>query len=167
MWIDRLGFWRNLWLSMTTAARPTWAPAKGGNEQGGARIFGPSQKYSSRDIAAHTTLKRRFIVFLFSFSNILLCMSRLHSLSIGGFDILIHTVGLVSYGSYRCNTGYATFSWLTNIVGYLFISTIRLVLKIIVMFGIISSIWLWSEVFFQGYRRSHYSQAKVHFFVKI
>ncbi|KAG5598004.1 hypothetical protein H5410_039236, partial [Solanum commersonii] len=46
-------------LSMTTAARPTWAPAKGGNEQGGTRIFGPSQKYSSRDIAAHTTLKPR------------------------------------------------------------------------------------------------------------
>jgi protein CWC15 len=44
---------------MTTAARPTWAPAKGGNEQGGTRIFGPSQKYSSRDIAAHTTLKPR------------------------------------------------------------------------------------------------------------
>ncbi|KAL5713020.1 hypothetical protein ACHQM5_015137 [Ranunculus cassubicifolius] len=44
---------------MTTAARPTWAPAKGGNEQGGARIFGPSQKYSSRDMAAHTTLKPR------------------------------------------------------------------------------------------------------------
>ncbi|KAM5578028.1 hypothetical protein ABKV19_008377 [Rosa sericea] len=42
---------------MTTAARPTWAPAKGGNEQGGTRIFGPSQKYSSRDIASHTTLK--------------------------------------------------------------------------------------------------------------
>ncbi|CAK9321762.1 unnamed protein product [Citrullus colocynthis] len=46
-------------LEMTTAARPTWAPAKGGNEQGGTRIFGPSQKYSSRDIASHTTLKPR------------------------------------------------------------------------------------------------------------
>uniref|UniRef100_A0A1D1XRI4 Protein CWC15 n=1 Tax=Anthurium amnicola TaxID=1678845 RepID=A0A1D1XRI4_9ARAE len=44
---------------MTTAARPTWAPAKGGNEQGGTRIFGPSQKYSSRDLASHTTLKHR------------------------------------------------------------------------------------------------------------
>ncbi|KAB5521252.1 hypothetical protein DKX38_025571 [Salix brachista] len=44
---------------MTTAARPTWAPAKGGNEQGGTRIFGPSQKFSSRDLAAHTTLKPR------------------------------------------------------------------------------------------------------------
>lgn len=44
---------------MTTAARPTWAPAKGGNEQGGTRIFGPSQKYSSRDLAAHTALKPR------------------------------------------------------------------------------------------------------------
>lgn len=46
---------------MTTAARPTWAPAKGGNEQGGTRIFGPSQKYSSRDIASHTTLKPRCV----------------------------------------------------------------------------------------------------------
>ncbi|XP_022753007.1 protein CWC15 homolog A-like isoform X2 [Durio zibethinus] len=44
---------------MTTAARPTWQPAKGGNEQGGTRIFGPSQKYSSRDLASHTTLKPR------------------------------------------------------------------------------------------------------------
>lgn len=44
---------------MTTAARPTWAPAKGGQEQGGTRIFGPSQKYSSRDIASHTSLKPR------------------------------------------------------------------------------------------------------------
>ncbi|KAI5661796.1 hypothetical protein M9H77_21119 [Catharanthus roseus] len=44
---------------MTTAARPTWAPAKGGQGQGGTRIFGPSQKYSSRDIASHTTLKPR------------------------------------------------------------------------------------------------------------
>ncbi|OVA08277.1 Pre-mRNA-splicing factor Cwf15/Cwc15 [Macleaya cordata] len=44
---------------MTTAARPTWAPAKGGQEQGGTRTFGPSQKYSSRDIASHTTLKPR------------------------------------------------------------------------------------------------------------
>lgn len=50
---------------MTTAARPTWAPAKGGNEQGGTRIFGPSQKYSSRDIASHTTLKPRSIFYSF------------------------------------------------------------------------------------------------------
>eukprot|EP00850_Spirogloea_muscicola_P010751 SM000064S19773 [mRNA] locus=s64:409862:411306:- [translate_table: standard] len=44
---------------MTTAARPTWAPAKGSDEQGGARIFGPSQKFSSRDLASHTKLKPR------------------------------------------------------------------------------------------------------------
>lgn len=50
---------------MTTAARPTWAPAKGGNEQGGTRIFGPSQKYSSRDMAAHTSLKPRFVIYAF------------------------------------------------------------------------------------------------------
>ncbi|KAG0594370.1 hypothetical protein M758_UG071300 [Ceratodon purpureus] len=44
---------------MTTAARPTWAPAKGGSEQGGVRMFGPSQKFSSRDLASHTQLKLR------------------------------------------------------------------------------------------------------------
>eukprot|EP00246_Nothoceros_aenigmaticus_P018749 TRINITY_DN9965_c0_g1_i1.p1 TRINITY_DN9965_c0_g1~~TRINITY_DN9965_c0_g1_i1.p1 ORF type:complete len:216 (-),score=50.28 TRINITY_DN9965_c0_g1_i1:481-1128(-) len=44
---------------MTTAARPTWAPAKGGHEQGGVRMFGPSQKFSSRDLASHTALKLR------------------------------------------------------------------------------------------------------------
>jgi hypothetical protein len=49
---------------MTTAARPTWAPAKGGNEQGGTRIFGPSQKFSSRDLAAHTSLKPRYSLSL-------------------------------------------------------------------------------------------------------
>ncbi|KAF5954669.1 hypothetical protein HYC85_007525 [Camellia sinensis] len=50
---------------MTTAARPTWAPTKGGNEQGGTRIFSPSQKYSSRDIASHTTLKPRLELLQF------------------------------------------------------------------------------------------------------
>ena len=49
---------------MTTAARPTWAPAKGGNEQGGTSIFGPSQKFSSRDLAAHTSLKPRYSLSL-------------------------------------------------------------------------------------------------------
>lgn len=44
---------------MTTAARPTWAPAKGGHEQGGVRMFGASQKFSSRDLASHTNLKLR------------------------------------------------------------------------------------------------------------
>ncbi|KAI7988702.1 hypothetical protein LOK49_LG13G00600 [Camellia lanceoleosa] len=50
---------------MTTTARPTWAPAKGGNEQGGTRIFSPSKKYSSRDIASHTTLKPRLELLQF------------------------------------------------------------------------------------------------------
>lgn len=44
---------------MTTAHRPTWAPAKGSEEQGGARYFGASKQYSARDIASHTTLKER------------------------------------------------------------------------------------------------------------
>eukprot|EP00271_Cylindrocystis_brebissonii_P005821 TRINITY_DN1814_c2_g1_i1.p2 TRINITY_DN1814_c2_g1~~TRINITY_DN1814_c2_g1_i1.p2 ORF type:complete len:234 (+),score=68.83 TRINITY_DN1814_c2_g1_i1:207-908(+) len=44
---------------MTTAARPTWAPAKGGEEQGGVRMFSTSEKYSSRDLASHTKLKQR------------------------------------------------------------------------------------------------------------
>jgi protein CWC15 len=44
---------------MTTAHRPTWAPAKGHEEQGGARMFGPSHKHSKLDDNAHMTLKTR------------------------------------------------------------------------------------------------------------
>ena len=44
---------------MTTAHRPTWAPAKGHEEQGGGRAFAPSKHYSSRDMPAHTKLKYR------------------------------------------------------------------------------------------------------------
>lgn len=46
---------------MTTAHRPTWAPAKGHEEQGGARMFGPSAKHSKLDDAAHTVLKTRSV----------------------------------------------------------------------------------------------------------
>ena len=45
---------------MTTAHRPTWAPAKGGEEQGGSRIFAPIRQYSAKDAASHTTLKVRY-----------------------------------------------------------------------------------------------------------
>ena len=44
---------------MTTAHRPTWAPAKGGEEQGGTRIFAPSRQFSAKDQAAQTKLKFR------------------------------------------------------------------------------------------------------------
>ena len=46
---------------MTTAHRPTWAPAKGHEEQGGARMFGPSKKHSKLDDNAHTILKTRAV----------------------------------------------------------------------------------------------------------
>uniref|UniRef100_A0A061R6A3 Protein CWC15 n=1 Tax=Tetraselmis sp. GSL018 TaxID=582737 RepID=A0A061R6A3_9CHLO len=44
---------------MTTAHRPTWAPALGGEEQGGSRIFVPSTAQSAKDQRAHTKLKFR------------------------------------------------------------------------------------------------------------
>ena len=44
---------------MTTAARPTWAPAKGSEDQGGSRMFGPRSGYSSKDAVAHTEMKAR------------------------------------------------------------------------------------------------------------
>ena len=46
---------------MTTAHRPTWAPAKGHEEQGCARMFGPSRKHSKLDDNAHMTLKTRAV----------------------------------------------------------------------------------------------------------
>ena len=44
---------------MTSAARPTWNTAKGHEDQGGSRIFGTRQSYSSKDAPAHTVLKAR------------------------------------------------------------------------------------------------------------
>ena len=44
---------------MTTAHRPTWQPAKGGEEQGGARYFAPSAMTRAKDLASHTQLKYR------------------------------------------------------------------------------------------------------------
>eukprot|EP00878_Enallax_costatus_P046437 GHUV01056433.1.p2 GENE.GHUV01056433.1~~GHUV01056433.1.p2 ORF type:complete len:105 (-),score=12.53 GHUV01056433.1:135-449(-) len=44
---------------MTTAHRPTWAPARGHEEQGGMRIFAPSRQVSAKNQAAHTKLKFR------------------------------------------------------------------------------------------------------------
>ncbi|KAI3673889.1 hypothetical protein L6452_40019 [Arctium lappa] len=51
---------------MTTAARPTWAPAKGGNEQGGTRIFGPSQNYLVADI---TYIWKHYIILENAFNS--------------------------------------------------------------------------------------------------
>lgn len=44
---------------MTTAHRPTWAPAKGGEEQGGNRLFVASRAMSAKDQPGHTKLKFR------------------------------------------------------------------------------------------------------------
>ncbi|GBF95573.1 hypothetical protein Rsub_08554 [Raphidocelis subcapitata] len=44
---------------MTTAHRPTWAPARGGEEQGGLRLFVASRARSSKDAPAHLNLKFR------------------------------------------------------------------------------------------------------------
>ncbi|KAI8104392.1 hypothetical protein M9434_002950 [Picochlorum sp. BPE23] len=44
---------------MTTAHRPTWAPAKGGEEQGGMRFYAPSQMTSVKDTSGFTKMKYR------------------------------------------------------------------------------------------------------------
>jgi protein CWC15 len=44
---------------MTTAHRPTWAPARGGEEQGGLRLFVASRARSAKDAPAHLDLKFR------------------------------------------------------------------------------------------------------------
>ena len=46
---------------MTTAHRPTWAPAKGGEEEGGARFFAPSDRRMAKDQRAHTKMKYRCV----------------------------------------------------------------------------------------------------------
>lgn len=44
---------------MTTAHRPTWAPAKGGEDTGGARFFAPSERRMAKDLRAQTKMKYR------------------------------------------------------------------------------------------------------------
>ncbi|XP_035693358.1 spliceosome-associated protein CWC15 homolog [Branchiostoma floridae] len=44
---------------MTTAARPTWDPARGGTGKGEGDLSKLSKQYSSRDLPAHTKLKYR------------------------------------------------------------------------------------------------------------
>ena len=44
---------------MSTAHRPTWAPAKGSEEQGGNRLFFKTQYRSAKDTTAHTKMKMR------------------------------------------------------------------------------------------------------------
>uniref|UniRef100_UPI00358E9A73 LOW QUALITY PROTEIN: spliceosome-associated protein CWC15 homolog n=1 Tax=Myxine glutinosa TaxID=7769 RepID=UPI00358E9A73 len=44
---------------MTTAARPTFEPAKGGRGKGEGELSALSKQYSSRDLPGHTTIKYR------------------------------------------------------------------------------------------------------------
>lgn len=44
---------------MTTAHKPTWVSAKGGNEQGGNLLVEPTRAYSSKDLPGHLNLKSR------------------------------------------------------------------------------------------------------------
>lgn len=44
---------------MTTAARPTFDPARGGSGRGEKDLSALSKQYSSRDLNGHTKLKYR------------------------------------------------------------------------------------------------------------
>ena len=46
---------------MTTAHRPTWAPAKGGEDTGGARFFAPSERRMAKDLRSQTKMKYRCV----------------------------------------------------------------------------------------------------------
>lgn len=46
---------------MTTAARPTFDPARGGSGRGEKDLSALSKQYSSRDLPGQTSLKYRFV----------------------------------------------------------------------------------------------------------
>ena len=50
---------------MTTAARPTFAPAKGGSGKGEQDLSTLSKQYSSRDLPSHKQLKYRWAIIKF------------------------------------------------------------------------------------------------------
>jgi hypothetical protein len=47
---------------MTTAARPTFEPARGGQGRGEKDLSAISKQYSSRDLPSHNKLKYRYSV---------------------------------------------------------------------------------------------------------
>lgn len=47
---------------MTTAARPTFEPARGGGGRGEKDLSALSKQYSSRDLPGHTKLKYRYAI---------------------------------------------------------------------------------------------------------
>lgn len=46
---------------MTTAARPTFEPARGGRGKGEGDLSQLSKQYSSRDLPSHTKIKYRLV----------------------------------------------------------------------------------------------------------
>jgi len=49
---------------MTTAARPTFEPARGGQGRGENDLSALSVQYSSRDLPSHTKLKYRYFALI-------------------------------------------------------------------------------------------------------
>lgn len=47
---------------MTTAARPTFDPAKGGTSRGEKSLSSLSKQYSARDLPSQLKLKYRFVL---------------------------------------------------------------------------------------------------------
>lgn len=47
---------------MTTAARPTFEPARGGRGKGEGDLSQLSKQYSSRDLPSHTKIKYRLVL---------------------------------------------------------------------------------------------------------
>jgi len=58
---------------MTTAAKPTYDPARGGTGKGENDLSAMSKQYSSRDLPAHTKLKYRYYCALLMLHDI--CVS--------------------------------------------------------------------------------------------
>lgn len=50
---------KEVYTTMTTAHRPTWQAAKGGEEQGGMRIYAASHMTSAKDQISQTKMKFR------------------------------------------------------------------------------------------------------------
>lgn len=81
--------------------RSKWALANGCDLQGETGIFGPSQNYSSRDIAAYTLMKRRLVViscFAFLFYALFYFQQPFFCIFSCALGIVILGVGLQSIG---------------------------------------------------------------------
>jgi hypothetical protein len=80
---------------MTTAARPTFEPARGGQGRGEKDLSAISRQYSSRDLPSHNKLKYRYKVILKHMFSGVYCTLLVYITFVGTYTYMMFIITLV------------------------------------------------------------------------